>query len=102
MGKYVVVYRGGSMGETPGEQEALMKQWMEWFGTLGSTLKDIGNPFSSSTAISADGARGEASSGLSGYSILEAANMNDAAKLAGNCPHLASGGSLEIYEAVVM
>jgi hypothetical protein len=102
MGKYVVVYRGGSMGETPGEREDLMKQWMEWFGTLGSTLKDIGNPFSASTAISADGSRGVTSSGLTGYSIIEAANMNDAAKLVADCPHLASGGSLEIYEAVLM
>jgi hypothetical protein len=99
MGKFVVVYVGGAMGETPEEQEASMNEWMSWFGSLGSAVTDMGNPFMSSTALEAHGVRSEATSGLSGYSIIEAENLDDAANLVAKCPILTDGGSLELYEA---
>ena len=102
MAKFVVVYKGGSMAETSEEQEAVMKQWMDWFGTLGAAVTDFGNPFSFSTAVSADGSRGETTTGLGGYSILEAEALDQAATLVKGCPVLSTGGSVEIYEAVAM
>lgn len=102
MGKFVVVYVGGTMGETPEEQEASMNEWMSWFGSLGSAVTDMGNPFMGSTAIASDGVRSDARSGLSGYSIIEAASLDDAANLVAKCPILAGGGSLEVYEAHLM
>ncbi len=53
MGKYVLVYTGGSMAETPEAQEAAMKAWISWFGTLGSAVVEAGNPFGPSTAVTA-------------------------------------------------
>ncbi len=102
MGKYVVVYVGGSMGETPEAHEASMNEWMGWFGSLGSAVTDMGNPFVNSTALEGDGERREASSGLSGYSIVEAESLDDAANLVAKCPILAEGGTLELYEALQM
>lgn len=102
MGKFVVVYEGGGMGATPEEQEASMNAWMSWFGSLGSAVLDMGNPFVNSTALMSDGSRAEPTRMLSGYSIIEADSLDDAASLVAKCPNLASGGTLEIYEALAM
>ena len=45
MGKYVLAYQGGSMAETPEEQEKVMAAWGGWFGSLGAAVVDGGAPF---------------------------------------------------------
>ena len=102
MGKYVLAYTGGSTPEAPADQEAVMKEWIDWFGTLGSSVVDGGNPFGASTAVRPGGETGATTSGLTGYSILEADDLDQAAKLAGGCPVLSSGGSVEVFEAMPM
>jgi hypothetical protein len=98
----VLVYKGGSMAETPEAQEAAMKKWGEWFGTLGSAVIEGGNPFGPSTAVRADGSTGATTAALTGYSVLQAENLDLASKLAGGCPVLESGGTVEVYEAIDM
>lgn len=102
MAKYVLAYTGGSMAETPEAQEAVMKAWMDWFGTLGSAVLDGGNPFGASTAVRSDGSTGTTTTGLSGYSTVQADNLELAAKLASGCPILEAGGSVEVFEAIDM
>ena len=102
MSKYVLAYKGGGMAETPEAQEAAMQKWGAWFGSLGSSLIDGGNPFGPSTAVKADGSTSAATAALTGYSILEADTLELAAKLAGGCPVLESGGTVEVYEALPM
>ena len=47
------------MAPTAAEQEKVMADWGQWFGSLGQDLVDGGNPFSGkSTAINADGSSG--------------------------------------------
>ncbi|MGZ4691715.1 MAG: hypothetical protein ACXVJW_01940 [Acidimicrobiia bacterium] len=102
MGKYVFAYTGGSMAETPEAQEAAMKAWVDWFGTLGSAVVDGGNPFGASTAVKTDGVSAKTSAGLAGYSVIEADSLELAAKLAGGCPVLSGGGTVEVYETIAM
>jgi hypothetical protein len=102
MSKFVVVYKGGDMAAAPEAQEAAMQAWMGWFGSLGESVTDFGNPFGPSTAINADGSRSAATAALSGYSIIEADDLDHATKLVAACPNLSYGGSLEIYEAMPM
>jgi hypothetical protein len=102
MGKYVLAYTGGSMAETPEAQEAVMKAWMGWFGTLGSALIEPGNPFGASTAVTGNGKTGATKTGLTGYSVVEADNLDLAAKLANGCPVIDSGGTVEVFEALPM
>ena len=102
MGKYVLAYKGGGMAETTAAQEAVMKAWMDWFGTLGSAVVDGGNPFGPSTAVQGDGSAAATTAGLTGYSVLEADSLELAAKLAGGCPVLAAGGSVEVYETIAV
>jgi hypothetical protein len=102
MAKFVLAYQGGSMAATPQEQEDAMQAWGAWFGTLGPAVLDMGNPFGASGAVRSDGSTGPATAGLTGYSIIEADDLELASKLASTCPVLASGGSVDVYEAVAM
>jgi hypothetical protein len=100
MAKYLLAYKGGGMASTDAEREAAMAAWGAWMGGLGAALTDGGNPFASSKAMAADGSLGDgATSGLSGYSILEADSFAAAAELAKGCPIFAAGGSIDVYEA---
>ncbi len=101
MAKFLVVYRGGDPGDGDID-EGVMNEWMSWFGSLGDTLKDVGNPFAGGTAITSSGSRSSETAGLSGYSIIEAASLDDAATAVSTCPQLKVGGSVEVYEAIPM
>jgi hypothetical protein len=98
MGKYVFVYKGGQAMETDEEREAVMAAWTTWIGGLGDALVDVGNPFGPSAALRADGSNGAATSGLTGYSILEAPSLEAAVEKARGCPVFAGGGAVEVYE----
>jgi hypothetical protein len=102
MGKYVLVYKGGGMAATEEEQKAQMEAWGAWFGGLGDAVVDMGNPFAGSAAVSAGGGNGAAGSGLTGYSILSAASLDDAVAKARGCPIFGSGGDVEVYETLEM
>jgi hypothetical protein len=102
MAKFLYLYAGGQMAETPEAQEKAMQEWTAWFGTLGDSVADIGNPFGAGTTIKNGGASDGGASKLGGYSIINAESLTDAASKAKGCPVLKSGGSVEVYEALVM
>ena len=96
MGKYVLVYQGGAMAETEEAQQAAMAAWGTWFGSLGSAVVDGGAPFGPSGAVGGGGS----TTGLTGYSILEAADLDAAVKLGEGCPIVADGGRVDVYETI--
>jgi hypothetical protein len=96
MSKYVLVYRGGAMAETEEAQQAAMAAWGAWFGSLGAAVVDGGAPFGASAAVGG----GASTTGLTGYSILEAADLGAAAQMGEGCPILADGGSVDVYEVI--
>ena len=102
MAKFVVVYRGEQMQDAPADKEAVMATWMKWFKDLGLAVTDHGNPFGASTAMDASGTRLDSTAGLTGYSIVDAIDLDDAVNLVKGCPNFAAGGSLEIFEAMAM
>ena len=101
MATYVLLYKGGSMPENPDEINKVMQAWGAWFGTIGGNLVDGGNPFGPARSIANDGSVSDgASSSLSGYSVIKAANLDEATATAKNCPVLLGGATIEVYEAV--
>lgn len=99
--KYLLVYYGGAMASTPEAQAEVMKTWDAWFQVLGKAVVDGGNPFSGKVkSVSSDGAIGDGPIAriASGYSILEAGSIGEAAKMATGCPVLKSGGQIAVYE----
>lgn len=101
--KYLLVYYGGVMASTPEAQAEVMKTWEAWFKVLGKAAVDGGNPFSAKVkSVSSDGAisDGPIARIASGYSILEAGSLDEAAKMATGCPVLKSGGQIAVYETI--
>ena len=103
MAKFMMIYKGQAtdMSEMTPEQGAeVMAKWQAWMGKVGSALVDIGTPFGPGTSVVDDGTSAAASA-TTGYSIVEAASLNDAAKLADGHPYLSEGKgnfAMDIFE----
>lgn len=105
MVKYLLLYSGGSMPESPAEQAAVLKEWQVWYGKIGSGVVDEGDPFTGKAkTVGADGkvSEGPVGSPASGYSIIKADSLDAAAALAKGCPILKSGGKISVYETLEM
>src|ERR1700742_1297923 len=100
MGKYVFAYRGGVMAQTDEARQAAMQAWGAWFGKLGPSIVDPGNPFAGSTSVNGAGAGGEGASQLTGYTAVNADSLDAASALAEGCPVFDGGGSVDVYETI--
>lgn len=101
MAKYVLLYSGGRMAATPAEQQKQLQEWGAWFGKLGKSVVDGGNPFSDKVkTVAANGNVKDGPSGqrVTGYSIVEANSVDAAAEMAKGCPVLTTGGQITVYE----
>lgn len=104
MAKYLFVYHGGKNPETDDEYKEVMDTWGNWFGSMGAAVVDGGNPVGMSSTVHSDG-RVTADGGsnpASGYSLIEANDVEDAIAKAKACPILQTGGSVELAEAIDM
>ena len=103
MPKYMMIYKGEAtdMSEMTPEQGAeVMAKWGAWVEKVGGALTDIGTPFGPGTSKVDDGSAGTAAS-LTGYSIVEAADMSGAEALTEGHPYLSEGKgdyAIDLYE----
>ncbi len=88
------------MPETKEAQDQAMQAWTAWFGQLGNSLVDGGNPISQARAISPDGSVMDATSAPSGYSVIKADDLDSAVGLAKGCPVLAGGAVVVVSETL--
>ena len=104
MAKYLFAYRGGKPPASAGEVSETMAAWGAWFGALGAAVIDGGNPVHGNVLVKADGSLTHDLPGapLTGYSLIEAADIEDAHAKARSCPLLKVGGTVEIAEAIDM
>lgn len=105
MAKFVLAYSGGEGGMPESEEEMnqVMAQWGAWFETLGASVIDGGNPFGASKTVSPGGGVGDGPAmALTGYSVIDASDLDDAAAKAQGCPVLGNGGSVTVLEAIDM
>ena len=104
MAKYLYVYHGGKHPETEEEVAAVMDAWGQWFGSMGSAVVDGGNPVGMSSTVQSDGsvANNGGANPVSGYSLVESSDLDDALTKAKACPILSAGGSVEVAEAIDM
>jgi hypothetical protein len=98
MAKYVLLYQGGSVPQTPEEGKKVTDAWMAWFGSAGEAVLDPGNAFGAESAEGAD----IPASRVNGYSILSAESSDQVQGLLKGHPHLSAGGRIEIHETVDM
>jgi hypothetical protein len=95
MSKYILAFRGQpDRTLRPDEGE----QWSAWFAGLGAAISDLGNQVGKVRTLQADNGGDPATAVLTGYVVISAADADDAARLAGGCPGLARGVSVEVGE----
>lgn len=104
MAKFLFVYHGGSTPESEAEIAEVMDAWGNWLGSMGAAVVDGGNPVGMSSTVHSDGSvtSDGGANPASGYSLIEAKDINDATTKAKGCPILAAGGSVEVAEAFDM
>lgn len=103
MPKYIITYLGGDRPATPEEGLVHMAKYKTWLAQLGDTVISPANPFKSTVLVKPDGSTIEGgTTGMSGYTIIEAGSMEVALAVAKNCPFLDVNGSLEVSELIEM
>lgn len=104
MPKYMLIYHGGGRPETPEEGEKVMAAWGAWMEGIGADMVDPGNPAGMSKTVSADGVADDGGSNpVSGYTLINAADIDAACDIAKGCPILEGGkGTVEVAEAMDM
>ncbi len=103
MPRYMMVYKGeatdvADMSEEEGA--AVMAKWGVWMEKVGPALSDVGTPFGPGTSLVDDGTTGMAQS-LTGYSIVEANDIDAAQSLADGHPYLSEGKgnyAIDVFE----
>lgn len=97
MSRYVVAFRGQpDRTPAPGEDQ----EWAAWFGRLGSAIAEMGNRVGAVRTLPAVGNREPGNAVLTGYVVIEADDLDAAARLARGCPGLAQGVDVEVAEVV--
>jgi hypothetical protein len=99
MPKYLFIYHGGDAPKSKAEGDKIMDEWTSWIGQAGKSMIDAGNPTGNSRTVAANGKVSKTNgTAATGYSILEAPDMDSALKAAGMCPQLKANGSVEVAE----
>lgn len=115
MKEFMFVYKSGdptwAPPSTPAEKQAVMAKWGGWLETLGKKgqLVSGGSPLEfggkrlKKDGVVTDIAASEFKELVSGYSIIKAADYDEAVRIARECPiFLTEGTSLEIRTVIAM
>jgi hypothetical protein len=87
-------------GFEPPTQE-IMDAWNNWFASIGDKMVDIGSPFGAGREITHSGTKELplGAESVTGYTIINADNIDDAVEIAKGCPIITS---IRVYEAMSM
>ena len=102
MPRFIFVYHGGAVPMAPEEAAAHKERYMEWLGQVGSALVSPANPMGPSKLVGADGvADTPAVDRLTGFSVVEVDDLDEALRVARSCPFLEIG-TLEVAQLLEM
>jgi len=113
MNEFVLIFRNDFQPEvkfSPDEMQAIMQQWQTWMGGMaaqgqlassGNRLGGDGKTLRPGSVIT-NGPYAEIKEMISGYIIVNAATIDEAAEIAKGCPILHVGGNVEVRDIVPM
>jgi len=89
---------------TPEQKAAGMKPWMDWKASMGNKLVEMGAPIMGAVSLRPDGSSTHEMSNVTGYSIIQANDMDEATAILKTHPHLLlrEDSSIQIYECIEM
>ncbi|MEM1235543.1 MAG: hypothetical protein AAGI10_01150 [Pseudomonadota bacterium] len=104
MPKFLFVYHGGGVPETPEAGEKAMAAWAAWYEELGAATVDPGAPVGQSHTVNADGhVEDGGANPVSGYTIVDMPGYEEACAAAARNPLVLDGsGSVEVAEMMEM
>lgn len=110
MKKYMIIYHAPAeameiMANATEEQKIEgMKPWLAWKDKVGDKLIDFGSPLWGGTRILPDGTSVPSTKEVTGYSIIQANDLNEAKSLLSSHPHLqwTGGCDIEVHECLKM
>jgi len=98
---YMLLFRGNDWikGLSPEEKQKVTDQWMTWFRRLtdegkavaGNPLEREGKIVSGKNRVVSDGPFAESKEAIGGYFLLDVASMDEAVRIAQECPGLPHG-----------
>ena len=104
---YMLIFRGTDWyeGLSPEEMQQVIDRWMAWFQRLtaegvavaGSPLEQAGKVVSGKNGhVISDGPFAESKETIGGYFVLKVSSMDEAVKIAQECPGLPYGIRVEV------
>ena len=102
MSSFVLAYYGEPKFKSPEEGKKHMAEWTAWVKGLGTAMTNPGIPLKATKTVSSGGVKdGAGPTRLTGYTVVEARNIEHAVEMAKSCPHL-NFGTIEVGEAMEM
>ena len=99
MPRYLLAYHGGHVDESLEGRQRVMAAFGEWFEELGPRLIDPGNPVGRAVTIDDSSVtEGGGTNPISGYTVIEANDMDTAIELVKRGPIVQGGRTVEIAE----
>ena len=115
MSEFVLLYRNTPEARresySPERAPQTMKKWRAWFDdmtrkgclkNIGQPLDDTGKVVGGKTRTVTDGPFAETKDVVGGYSLIEAASLDQAVQIASACPIIENGGSVEVRPVMQM
>jgi hypothetical protein len=110
MKKFLVLYHSPEVARaemstaSPEQKQEGMKPWMAWKDKIGNKLVDFGAPLKVGARIRPDGHIEKSKKEVSGYSMIQAKDINEAEALLKEHPHLKWNGGcdIELHEVETM
>jgi hypothetical protein len=110
MSEYILLYRSTAESDheamgTPEKRQQNMAKWQVWMKELtekgqlrniGQPLERAGKVLSGKATPVTDGPYAETKDVVGGFSIIEAKDLDEAARIATGCPILLRGGMVEV------
>lgn len=102
MNTYVFTYYGEPKFAGPEAGTAYKEKWMSWMKGLGAAIVNPGVPTKRGKLVSNSGVSNDDSAErATGFSIIQAQDMDAALGMAKQCPHL-EHGTISVAEAMEM
>ena len=105
MTEFLYIYRGYNADTSETDRQQTMQKWMTWMKELGEKgyLKTVGSPLEKTGKVVSgqrkavsDGPFAETKDLISGYTIVQAKDIDDAVAASLGCPIFLVGGVVEV------